>query len=253
MATIPAVPGAMTAPQVVAEVAASGQTKVGIVGFGSLLSAESAATTCPGVANFRLGRVRGWRRVFGHPAHIFFQRGIAYPASKEIASLCAEPCDDPASGFVMAAFDVPVSELPALLQREEEFNFVKVPFYPLLKDGGGEAPLGEGYMCTRASDGEVLDRRGHRVKYTEALQGHYGFTSIWDQWGSDSGLLPTPVYTRHCVLASQKEGVPPEASDSFLDETLLCDRRTTLRKYMAANPHVMATLPPPELAARYSG
>jgi len=26
----------------------------------------------------------------------------------------------------MAAFDVPVSELPALLDREEEFNIVKV-------------------------------------------------------------------------------------------------------------------------------
>jgi len=31
---IPAVPGALTAPEVVAEVAASGQTTVGIVGFG---------------------------------------------------------------------------------------------------------------------------------------------------------------------------------------------------------------------------
>ena len=30
------------------------------------------------------------------------------------------------ASFVMAAFDVPVSELPALLDREEEFNFVKV-------------------------------------------------------------------------------------------------------------------------------
>jgi hypothetical protein len=26
----------------------------------------------------------------------------------------------------MSAFDVPVSELPALLKREEEFNFIKV-------------------------------------------------------------------------------------------------------------------------------
>ena len=26
----------------------------------------------------------------------------------------------------MSAFDIPVSELPALLKREEEFNFIKV-------------------------------------------------------------------------------------------------------------------------------
>ena len=29
--------------------------------------------------------------MFGHPAHIFFKRCIALPATKEIASLCAEP------------------------------------------------------------------------------------------------------------------------------------------------------------------
>ena len=109
---IPIVPGAMTAAQVVAQVAASGAEFTGIVGFGSLLS---AASTCPGVRNFRLGRVRGWRRVFGHPAHIFFHRGIARPETKEIASLCAEPSEDPRAGFVMAAFEVPTIELPALV------------------------------------------------------------------------------------------------------------------------------------------
>lgn len=113
---IPAVPGAMTAREVVAQVAASGAEFTGIVGFGSLLSAASAASTCPGVRNFRLGRVRGWRRVFGHPAHIFFHRGIARPDTKEIASLCAEPSEDSSSGFVMAAFEVPTVELPALVR-----------------------------------------------------------------------------------------------------------------------------------------
>ena len=114
---IPAVPGAMTAAEVVARVAASGAQHTSIVGFGSLLSPDSAALTCPGVTNFRLGRVRGWRRVFGHPAHIFFARGIANPATREIASLCAEPAPDPSQGFVMASFEVPTSELPALLER----------------------------------------------------------------------------------------------------------------------------------------
>ena len=80
------------------------------------------------------------------------------------------------------------------LQREEEFNFVDVPFYPLNSEGGGDDPVGRGYMCTRATDEEVLDKRGHRAKYTEALQEAYGFTSIWDRWNATSGLLPTPVY-----------------------------------------------------------
>jgi hypothetical protein len=115
MAAIPAVPGALTGAEVVAQVAGTGADFTTIVGFGSLLSATSAASTCPGVRNFRLGRVRGWRRVFAHPAHIFFLRGIAKPETKEIASLCAEPSDDASSGFVMAAFEVPATELPPLV------------------------------------------------------------------------------------------------------------------------------------------
>ena len=114
--------------------------------------------------------------------------------------------------------------------------------------------LATGYMCTRSTDEEVLDNRGHRAKYTAALEPHFGFTSIWgEQWGFESGLLPTPVYCRHCVLASQKEGVPEEASESFLDETLLADRVTTLRQYLERAQHVMSSIPPPELASRYSG
>ena len=46
-----------------------------ILGFGSLLSERSSRTTFPDLFNFRLGRVRNYRRVFGHPASIFFQRG----------------------------------------------------------------------------------------------------------------------------------------------------------------------------------
>ncbi|KAE9036362.1 hypothetical protein PR003_g9648 [Phytophthora rubi] len=51
---------------------------VTIVGFGSLLSEASARSTFgDGVRNFRLARVLDYRRVFAHPASIFFQRGIA--------------------------------------------------------------------------------------------------------------------------------------------------------------------------------
>jgi hypothetical protein len=44
-----------------------------ILGFGSLLSERSSRMTFPKLENFRLGRVPNFRRVFGHPASIFFQ------------------------------------------------------------------------------------------------------------------------------------------------------------------------------------
>ena len=174
-----------------------------IVGFGSLLSEASAAGTCPGAANFRLGRIDGWRRVFAHPAAIFFERGIALAETKEVASLSAEPAV-PGAGFVVAAFEIPVAELEPLLAREEEFNFVRVPVLPL---GGSAAGHGtaSGWMCTRSTDDDVLARPGLREKYARHLEPAFGSSSIWG-WGPDSGILPCPVYCRHCVLASRREG-----------------------------------------------
>ena len=67
-------------------------TTLTVLGLGSLLSERSSRTTYPRLTNFRLARVEGYRRVFGHPAGIFFERGIANAETKEFSSLCAEPC-----------------------------------------------------------------------------------------------------------------------------------------------------------------
>jgi hypothetical protein len=64
-------------------------------------------------------------------------------------------------------------------------------------------------------------------------------------------VLPCRVYLRHCVLASQALG--PEAHASFLDGTVLADRRTTVRQHLGRNPGIMQELPPPSLVGRYSG
>ena len=50
---------------------------VSIVGFGSLLSKNSALHTSPNLRNFSVVRVRGYRRVFAHTSPIFFSRNIA--------------------------------------------------------------------------------------------------------------------------------------------------------------------------------
>ena len=53
------------------------------------------------------------------------------------------------------------------------------------------------------------------------------------------------------MLAAEKLG--PMCRDSFLDDTYLIDRTTTVREHLAANPAVMSTLPPAEFAERYGG
>ena len=249
---IPAVSESLTAAQVLSRV--GGSDFATMVGFGSLLSPVSASHTCPGVVNFRLARCKGWRRVFSHPAAVFFERGIAKPETLEISSLSAEPVEG-TDGFVVATFDVPATELPALLEREEEYNFVEIPFYPLTSNDVEDQEIGRGWMCTRSTDEEVLDIRGHRAKYSSFLAPHYDSVSIWDEWGTDSGILPCPVYLRHCLLASRRDDVLKEATDSFVSETYLADRKTTLAEYLLTENGkiVMETRPPPALEGRYSG
>ena len=56
----------------------------------------------------------------------------------------------------------------------------------------------------------------------EQMYGRFGLTRVW---GGD--VLPCRVYLRHCYLAAKAWG--GEVLDSFLDETVLVDRQTTIR------------------------
>ena len=251
--------------------AGAAMAKTTILGFGSLLSEQSSRLTFPDLENFRLVRVPDYRRLMQHPASIFFQRGmtqrpvrdtsprrreadaidaqrrrragIADPQKKNWCSLSAEPC--PGASFVACAFEVVFEgeQRAAYELREEEFHVVSAPYTTL--DG---APAGEGLLCAQWTD------EGYRAKYGDAVYeeryGKYGVQQIWG-WPRDCGATPCPVYLRHCVLAAEKAG--PVASDSFLDETWLVDRETTVRAFLATHPEVMATRPPPELVGRYSG
>lgn len=221
-----------------------------ILGIGSLLSEKSSRSTFPNLLNFRLGRVPNHRRVFGHPASIFFQRNIANLETLEISSLSAEYVEG-SPGFVCSVFDVPIdgdlllpNGVPSLsfLEREEEFELLQVPFI----EEDDKKSLG--LMCVRSSDAAYVERWG-KDRF-ERNYAQYGVETIWN-WAPDSGIRPCAVYLRHCVLSAQSMG--PACYDSFLDDTYLADRKNTIRGYLAMYPGVMDTAPPPELAQRYSG
>ena len=127
----------------------------------------------------------------------------------------------------------------AFIAREPEYDFAEVPFYPL----DGSAP-GKGVVCMRSSD--VLLRPGAVAAGIMPEKIH----SVW-HWEEQSGLLPASVYLRHCLLAVEKAG--PEAMNSFLRDTYLVDRKTTLETYLKAHPEVYDARPPADLEARFSG
>ena len=239
---------------------ATSDDSITILGLGSLLSERSSRLTFPNLVNFRLGRVPNHRRVFMHPAAIFFERGIANMDTLEISSLSCEKCDG--ASFICSVFEVPKDEIlkksdvdvdgkrtiipsQAYLEREEEFDIVQVPYLEVDSDKPRT-----GILCRRWTD-DLYARRWGANRISEKY-GPHGITSIWDQWTKpDSGILPCAAYLRHCFLAAEKMG--PICLSSFLDETYLADRKTTIRQYLGENPEVLKTVPPGELAVRYGG
>jgi len=219
-------------------------TPLTVIGFGSLLSERSARSTFPALTGFRLARVQGYRRVFRHPAGIFFERGIVPAGTLEFSSLSVEPCDE--RSIVVAVMEIPGLDWDALARREEEFDLVMTPFQPLDQTGGDTQQ--QGLMCLPSSDEHFVKKWG--PGQMEKSYGQHGIVTIWG-YGPDSGILPCPVYLRHCVLAAEKAG--PVAFGSFLDDTFLADRKTSIREYLKSRPDIMTTLPPPSLTERYNG
>ena len=252
-----------------------------VLGFGSLLSQKSSRLTFPNLSNFRLGRVHHHRRVFAHPAPIFFERGIANMKTLEISSLSAEyvpPTIESIAdntettdgySFICTVFEVPREELlmevspddeknltssiipsKAFLEREEEFNIQVVEYEEINSDYCNEKKrrYNTGILCLRSTDDAYKQRWGNK-RFEEKFK-KWGLDSIW-HWDKDSGMRPCAPYLRHCVLASKSMG--EECYNSFLDDTFLIDRKTTIRTYLNQYPHIMTTLPPAELAERYGG
>ncbi|GAQ84292.1 hypothetical protein KFL_001830200 [Klebsormidium nitens] len=211
-----------------------------IVGFGSLLSIRSAKYTFPDLQNFRVARLDGFRRVFAHVAPVFLVRGIANLETREMSSLSVEPCRG--ESIVVTMFEIDISEVPAFIEREHEFRFLRV--YP---QSVGSTSLRPAVVCSRYSDEEYRQVRckGSEEEF-ERRYGRFGIQRIWVD-----DVLPCRTYLRHCVLAAQN--LSPEAYASFLDHTFLADRRTTIRQHLQADPQIMLELPPPELAERYGG
>jgi hypothetical protein len=212
---------------------------VTILAYGGLLSEASSRLTFPELTNFRLVRVRNMRRLFGM-SHLFLtQQGIADPSlTLRLAALSVEPA--PGASFVAAAYDAILSDdqRRAFLEREIGYDIISAPFFEL-DDDTREA--GWGVLCAASSD----------ARLPAELAVAPGLPHVWD-WAQDSGLLPADLYLRHCLLAMQKVG--GEAEYSFLHDTTLVDRATTLNQYLeSAREQVMASRPPVALAERFGG
>jgi hypothetical protein len=183
----------------VVSAAAQKAGRITIVGFGSLLSIRSAECTFPDLSGFRLGVIRGFRRVFAHVAPIFIERGIARLETKEMSSVSVEPTGNEKDTLLVSVFEIPLRDLPAFYAREMEFRWLLVPVYT--GTGDTYCPLAinkEGMLCAMYTDEEYRrDRLKNCPKLYQEAYGRFGIEKIWR-----ADLLPCPVYLRHVVLAA---------------------------------------------------
>jgi hypothetical protein len=253
--------------------------QVTVLGYGALLSESSSRLTFPNLSNFRHVRIKGFRRVFAHP-HVFLigEEELIHPdRTSHLASLSAErilPVGDKdddkdedermkaiqvgSYSFVAAAFEVTLDDAQRMdfIRREPEYEIVSTPFFNLDakldkdKDKDDQPPVGEGVICIAPSHDSSLDFDNFPMmsKVSNLCSSRGG---IW-HWPHDSGLLPADIYLRHCLLAVQKAG--GDAYDSFLQDTYLADRTTTLATYLKDHgDDVLSSRPPPHLSNRFGG
>ncbi|CAK9101324.1 unnamed protein product [Durusdinium trenchii] len=233
---------------------------VTLAGVGSLLSEASARESFE-FSNFRIGQVRGYQRCFCQANWVNLVCGAGRLSSNEVAALAMVP-SDPDFVSEVALLDVTRSELPGFYEREAGYRIISVPYQIAGPDGAVEE--GSALMCAACEDDAEADSlwglEGPMLKHCS--DSSYVFRwmrlSLRPLWPPPEAmpLCPGPPESAESVAASLEDfseedfprGLTPGRHlypamahddagllEHFLDSTLLADRRSTLRSYLAAN------------------
>lgn len=198
---------------------------ISVVGFGSLLSERSARDTVPGLSDYRLVKVSGYRRIFNKVGIVFIAGQGQSAESLEVSSCSTEPCE--ATTIICAQFECPLDQFVELYEREHRYRWIEVS--PVGLDG---APQPAARMCSRYSD---LDYRLNKCvteqEYHERVGRHYRGVI----WRDD--ILPFPRYLKFCLVSAAGHG--REVLDNFLDTSFLADGRTSVRQYLNERPDLI--------------
>lgn len=194
---------------------------VSVVGYGSLLSERSARETVPGLTNFRLVQVDGFKRIFNKVGIVFFSRHGEDPTSLEVAS-CSTQAHGPSS-ITCSQFECSEEQYLALYEREHRYNWVEVATIDSHNN------LASGLMCTGNTDHEYRSLKCTSEADYHSRVGQYYAGKLWR-----NDILPYPRYLAFCLQAAEGQG--SAVLDNFLDNTYLADGETTIRTYLGRHP-----------------
>lgn len=194
---------------------------ISVVGYGSLLSEQSARETVPELENFRLVEVPGYRRIFNKVGIVFFSRHGANETDLEIASCATEPQEG--MSIICSQFECSEAAFRDLYEREHRFRWTEVE---TVDQQGAKA---EGRICTTYND---LDYRLNKCITDAEYQRRVGQFYNGVIWRDD--ILPFPRYLAFCLQAANSQG--EHVLSNFLDSSFLADGETTIRKYVEDHP-----------------
>ncbi|WP_299179356.1 gamma-glutamylcyclotransferase [uncultured Neptuniibacter sp.] len=190
---------------------------ISVIGYGSLLSEASARETVPGLKNFRIVEVPGYKRIFNKVGIVFLSRYQADPASKTLAS-CSTLADEHSS-IICSQFECTSDDYAALEEREHRFNWIQVD----TRSSSGD--ISKGYMCTTSSDQYYRTRKCRTAEEYQSRVGQFYDGLIWR-----NDILPYPRYLSFCLQAAEALG--EDVLDNFLDHSYLADGKTSIRTYL---------------------
>ena len=205
---------------------AAGMETITVVGYGSLLSERSAKETVPGLKNFQLVTVPGYRRIFNKVGVSFIHRYGLAQSDSHIASCSTQV--DTHTEIIGCAFDVIADEFKGLYEREHRFQWVNVQCFTT--DGRGIA----GRMCTQSSDEFYRLNKCVTDDVYHHYVGQYYSGKIWR-----NDILPFPVYLNHCLQAAREHG--QRVYENFIHTTYLADAKTTIAELLIQQPEYLNT------------
>jgi hypothetical protein len=252
-----------------------------ILGFGSLVS-ESSAKMSFELTNFRLGSITGYRRVFNRSDWINISLGLARIETGEVCSVSLAKTEETDIISRIALMDVDAGDgLRGFLNREATYDIFEVPYV----DDNGDT--GVALACGECSDDVIRELWGDDCWYMRRCSGKITYFPYPDnrpmpltpelqvelpgqglvlEPGYATQFLPLTVPSQQAVyqLPSQRDWVYPSPGylrmvcraynkagstmiDNFLDYTLLADKMTSVRDYLAANPALQAWVLDPAL------
>lgn len=194
---------------------------ISVIGYGSLLSEQSARQTVPGLKNFRLVRVPGYRRIFNKVGIVFLSRHGAAEDSLHLASCSTEQAHG--IEIICSQFECSEDEFAALYEREHRFRWIEVNTVSL------KGEPAKGRMCTGYSDLDYRLNKCVTPSEYEHRVGRYYSGSIWRD-----DILPYPRYLAFCLQAAESQG--ERVLENFLESSFLADGVTSLRSYLEQNP-----------------